>query len=52
MSMFRIFVLTTATGLAWLTLFNQLNRETIIKTTLFSLFLSFVLSLIKNKQQK
>jgi hypothetical protein len=48
----RTFTLVTFTGLAWLLLFDQLNQETIIKTTLFSLFLSFALSLIKNKQQK
>jgi hypothetical protein len=48
----RIFILVTVTGLAWLLLFDQLNQETIIQTTLFSLFLSFVLSLIKNNQEK
>jgi len=48
----RTFILVTVTGLAWLLLFDQLNKETILKTTLFSLFLSFALSLIKTKQQK
>lgn len=48
----RTFLLVTVTGLGWLLLFDQLNKETIIKTTLFSLFLSFALSLIKNNQQK
>jgi hypothetical protein len=48
----RTFILVTVTGIAWLLLFNQLNRETIIKTTLFSLFLSFALSLLKSNQEK
>lgn len=48
----RTFILVTVTGLAWLLLFDQLNQETIIQTTLFSLFLSFALSLIKNNQEK
>jgi hypothetical protein len=47
----RTFILVTVTGLAWLLLFDQLNQETIIKTTLFSLFLSLALSLIKTNQQ-
>jgi hypothetical protein len=48
----RTFILVTVTGLAWLLLFDQLNQETIIQTTLFSLFLSFALSLIKSNQEK
>jgi hypothetical protein len=48
----RTFILVTVTGISWLLLFDQLNKETILKTTLFSLFLSFALSLIKTKQQK
>jgi hypothetical protein len=48
----RTFTLVTFTGLAWLLLFDQLNQETIIQTTLFSLFLSFALSLIKSNQEK
>jgi hypothetical protein len=47
----RTFILVTVTGLAWILLFDQLNQETIIKTTLFSLFLSLALSLIKTNQQ-
>lgn len=49
--MFRIFTLTTLTGLAWLTLFNQLTKSNIIETVLFSLFLSLVLFLIRFNQK-
>ena len=48
----RTFILVTVTGIAWLLLFDQLNKETILKTTLFSLFLSFALSLLKSNQEK
>jgi hypothetical protein len=49
--LFRIFTLTTLTGLAWLTLFNQLTKSNIIETVLFSLFLSLVLFLIRFNQK-